>query len=350
MNRFRKNPTAEQSQTTENPGLPEVRITNSNEQLADVETTPQEQPETGSLPNVRITQSNQTNIPEETVSEEQIAQFGMSSTSEDNSAVLAGAAGVGAFALGSQIKSNDEESHELDSESENVVLDQVADQAEINTQIPTSQEDSVTTDTNSDKIHGLQNNGATVPAQSSILLTNRTPKWAYASWNISATDREAMRNRGANQLVLRLYDTTDVDLSYQNGKLVQQYECEETVNHRYVAIPNTERDYVTEIGYLTANKEWLLVSRSPIVRVFSRPHTDFWFEADAELIIHGATEPGSKVTIDGQNIKVKQDGTFHLRVPFTESLINYLITAVAPDSEQAKTIHMQFTQKERDNS
>ncbi|MCJ8281831.1 MAG: hypothetical protein MJK14_18735, partial [Rivularia sp. ALOHA_DT_140] len=111
-----------------------------------------------------------------------------------------------------------------------------------------------------------------------------------------------------------------------------------------------ERDYVTEIGYLTANKEWLLVSRSPIVRVFSRPHTDFWFEADAELIIHGATEPGSKVTIDGQNIKVKQDGTFHLRVPFTESLINYLITAVAPDSEQAKTIHMQFTQKERDNS
>ena len=159
-----------------------------------------------------------------------------------------------------------------------------------------------------------------------------------------------MQNRGATQLVLRLYDVTDIDLSYQEPRIIQQYECEETVTHRYVAIPNNDRDYIAEIGYLTGDKEWLRVSRSPIIRVFSRPHKDFWFEADAELIIHGATEPGSIVTIDGQNIKVKQDGTFHLRVPFTESLIDYLITAVSPHSEQAKTIHLQFEQLESEKS
>ncbi len=344
------------SETVETNDLPEVRITNENEQLADAQTTPQEQPTSNGLPNVWVTQSNQhATTPEETVSEEEIAQFGVSSS---DGAVLAGgaAAAVGAFTLGSQITSNDEESEEADaqpsiSNSENVALDQIADQAEIDTQIRTPEEHSDPGDTDWDRIYGIHHNGATgVPGESNILLANRTPKWAYASWNIAPADREAMQERGANQLVLRLYDVTNVDLSYQNAKIVQQYECEESVSHRYVAIPNADRDYITEIGYLNVDKEWLLVSRSPIIRVFSRPHKDFWFEADAELIIHGATEPGSNVTIDGQNIKVKQDGTFHLRVPFTESLINYLITAVAPDSEQAKTIHMQFSQKERKDS
>ncbi|BAY82655.1 hypothetical protein NIES267_21390 [Calothrix parasitica NIES-267] len=384
LNRFRKNTsdttdtnaidgatdtdttdTAQTSEIAETSELPEVRIINQDEQLADAQTAPpQEQPTNDGLPNVWVTQSNQQPAtPEETVSQEEIAQFGVSSTVEEDTsatatgAVLAGGAAVGAFALGSQMKANEEQSQQnsetstpQESFDEDIALDEVADQAEIDTIIRTSKEDSDQGDTDWDRIYGIHHNGATVvPGESNILLANRTPKWAYASWNIAAADREAMHERGATQLVLRLYDTTNIDLSYQNAKLVQQYECEETVNHRYVAIPNPDRDYITEIGYLTKDKEWLLVSRSPIVRVFSRPHKDFWFEADAELIIHGATEPGSTVTIDGHNIKVKQDGTFHLRIPFTESLINYLITAVAPDSEQAKTIHMQFSQKDREN-
>ncbi len=376
LNRFRKNTpdatdtdttdTAQTSEIAETSELPEVRIINQDEQLADAQTAPpQEQPTNDGLPNVWVTQSNQQPAtPEETVTQEEIAQFGVSSTVEEDTsapatgAVLAGGAAVGAFALGSQMKANDEQSQEQNSETstsqesfdEDIALDEVADQAEIDTIIRTSKEDPDQGDTDWDRIYGIHHNGATVvPGESNILLANRTPKWAYASWNIADADREAMQERGAAQLILRLYDTTDIDLSYQNAKLVQQYECEETVNHRYVAIPLPDRDYITEIGYLTKDKEWLLVSRSPIVRVFSRPHKDFWFEADAELIIHGATEPGSIVTIDGHNIKVKQDGTFHLRIPFTESLINYLITAVAPDSEQAKTIHMQFSQKEREN-
>ncbi|MBV6625362.1 MAG: DUF4912 domain-containing protein [Rivularia sp. (in: Bacteria)] len=372
LNRFRGNrqdatDDTQTSATPENSELPEVRITNENEQLADAQTPPQEQTTTDGLPNVWVSQSNPQPTTEETVSEEEIAQFGATSTAENDSAndsssvsgtAVAAGAGIGAFALGSQMLRNDEDNSEdtqnSPSESslgENEALNQIANQAEIDTEIRTPEQKRDRGDTDWDRIYGIHHNGATaVPGESNILLANRTPKWAYASWNIAPADREAMQNQGANQLVLRLYDVTDVDLSYQNPKLVQQYECEETVTHRYVAIPNANRDYITEIGYLTRDKDWLLVSRSPIVRVFSRPHKDFWFEADAELIIHGATEPGASVTIDGHNIKVKQDGTFHLRVPFTESSIDYLITAVAPDSEQAKTIHMQFSQKERKNS
>ncbi|MBF2016251.1 MAG: DUF4912 domain-containing protein [Rivularia sp. T60_A2020_040] len=368
----------EQPQITEEaqlstPDLPEVRIIGFNEQSADAQITPpqeQKRTDTDGLPNVWITQPT---TPTETVSEEQsqeLAQFGISSNSEDNpaSAVAATVLGAGAFALGSQMLDDSEKSQQQDentaitepsasqlSFSEDVALDRIADEAEVDvdvdTKISSSEPDLDEADTAWDRIYGIHHQGGTgVPGESNILLASRTPKWAYASWNISGDSREAMQNRGATQLILRLYDVTNIDLSYQDAKLVQQYECETTVSHRYVAIPNTDRDYIAEIGYLTKDKEWSLISRSPIVRVFSRPHKDFWFEADAELIIHGATEPGSTVTIEGQNIKVKQDGTFHLRVPFTESTINYLITAVAPNSEEARTIHMQFSQKEPKNS
>ncbi|NJO30302.1 MAG: hypothetical protein HC874_24265 [Richelia sp. SL_2_1] len=114
----------EQPQITEEaqlstPDLPEVRIIGFNEQSADAQITPpQEQKRTDAdgLPNVWITQPT---TPTETVSEEQsqeLAQFGISSNSEDNpaSAVAATVLGAGAFALASQMLDDNEESQEQD--------------------------------------------------------------------------------------------------------------------------------------------------------------------------------------------------------------------------------------------
>jgi phosphate transport system substrate-binding protein len=190
-------------------------------------------------------------------------------------------------------------------------------------------------------------------SHSTITLTPRTPKWAYASWNIVDAEKEVKQKQGGTNFVLRLYDTTNIDLSYQTAQLVQQYECEETIENRFVAIPISDRDYMVEIGYLTQDNSWLPIARSRINRVFSRPHQEFWFEADAELIIHGATEPGSTVSIGGQTLKIKEDGTFHLRIPFTDDLIDYVMTAVSNNGDNAKTIHMHFShdgvKKEEEN-
>ncbi|MCC5658531.1 DUF4912 domain-containing protein [Nostoc sp. XA010] len=186
--------------------------------------------------------------------------------------------------------------------------------------------------------------------ESSILLTPRTPKWAYVSWHISKAQNEAVRQQGGSQLVVRLYDVTGIDLSYQSPQLVQQYECEEVTRDRFVAIPVSDRDYMVEIGYIAGGDayggelRWLLIARSPNVRVFSRSHEDFWFVADAELIIHGATQPNTSVNIGGHSIKIKPDGTFHLRLPFSDGLMDYLIT-VAADGESTKTIHKKFSQE-----
>ncbi|MEH2405817.1 DUF4912 domain-containing protein [Nostoc sp.] len=186
--------------------------------------------------------------------------------------------------------------------------------------------------------------------ESNVALTPRTPKWAYVSWYISKTQKEALQQQGGSQLLVRLYDVTGIDLSYQNPQLVQQYESEEVVQGRFVAIPVSDRDYMVEIGYIADSDayggelRWLLIARSPNIRVFSRSHEDFWFVADAELIIHGATQPNTSVNIGGHTIKIKPDGTFHLRLPFSDGLMDYLIT-VGADGESTRTIHKKFSQE-----
>ncbi|TVP62400.1 MAG: DUF4912 domain-containing protein [Nodularia sp. (in: Bacteria)] len=181
--------------------------------------------------------------------------------------------------------------------------------------------------------------------QSSILLKSRSPKWAYATWYISTTDRQTLQNHNISQLYLRLYDVTGLDLSYQTPQLVQQYECDDIIRDRYVAISATDRDYLAEIGYFIQGDRWEIITRSERIRVFSRPQADFWFVADAELIIHGSTEPGATVNIAGKPITLKSDGTFHLRIPFSDNSINYLMTAIAANGKQSTTIQKQFSQE-----
>ncbi|WP_066425952.1 DUF4912 domain-containing protein [Anabaena sp. 4-3] len=184
----------------------------------------------------------------------------------------------------------------------------------------------------------------TVDEDSQIFFTPRTTKWAYISWQISEQRQEILHNAGISQLTLRLYDVTYIDLSYQTPQLVQQYECEEIIQNRYVAIPQSDRDYMVEIGYLEGDR-WITIASSSIVRVFSRPHGDFWFVTDAEVIIHGATDPGATVNIAGKPITLKSDGTFHLRIPFSEELIDYLITVSSENGEQITRVHQKFSQE-----
>ena len=117
----------------------------------------------------------------------------------------------------------------------------------------------------------------------------------------------------------------------------------EIIRDRYIAIPAVNREYIAEIGYFTQDNFWQMFLRSEKICVFSRPQTDFWFLTDTELIIHGSTEPGATVNISGKPIKIKPDGTFHLRLPFSTNAIDYMITATAANGEQSTTIQKKFS-------
>jgi len=190
-----------------------------------------------------------------------------------------------------------------------------------------------------------------------IIFTPRTPKWAYVSWYISDSDKlkqainhqKILQNQGFMTLAVRLYDVTNLDLSYQLPELVQQYECETAIHDCYIPIPKGERDYMTEIGYLINDHQWLCLARSGTVHVFSGPSTDFWFVVDTELVIYGATKQDAIVTIDGQNVKLNADGTFKVSLPFVDNLVDYQMTATSANEENTKTIYQKFFQEQKEN-
>ncbi len=103
--------------------------------------------------------------------------------------------------------------------------------------------------------------------ESRIVLMPRDPQWAYAYWDVSNEHKEQLRRQGGQNLVLRLSDVTDIDFDRQSPHSVQQYECEELAREWYLPIPVSDRDYLVEIGYLTAEGRWLRLARSTPVRV-----------------------------------------------------------------------------------
>lgn len=102
---------------------------------------------------------------------------------------------------------------------------------------------------------------------SRIVLLPRDPKWAYAYWDVSNEHKEELRQQGGSRLLLRLYDVTDIDQNHQAPHSMHQQECHEMARSWYIEMPVSDRDYSIEIGYLTDDDRWLMLSRSAPVRV-----------------------------------------------------------------------------------
>ncbi|MFN4279219.1 DUF4912 domain-containing protein [Thermosynechococcus sp.] len=103
--------------------------------------------------------------------------------------------------------------------------------------------------------------------ESRIVLMPRDPQWAYAYWDVPNEHREELRRQGGQQLALRLYDATNINLDSQMPHSVQEYPCDELAREWYLPIPVSDRDYVVEIGYRCADGRWLVLARSAPVHI-----------------------------------------------------------------------------------
>jgi ABC-type phosphate transport system substrate-binding protein len=103
--------------------------------------------------------------------------------------------------------------------------------------------------------------------ESRIVLMARDPQWAYAYWDVPEDHKEALRNQGGQQLALRLYDITDLNLSQSRPHSVQQYGLEEMTRDWYLPIPVSDRDYMAEVGYTTGTGTWLVLAGSNALRI-----------------------------------------------------------------------------------
>ena len=102
---------------------------------------------------------------------------------------------------------------------------------------------------------------------SRIVLMPRDPQWAYTYWDIPNEHKQELRRQGGQQLALRVYDVTDVNLEYQSPHSVQEYPCDEMAREWYLPVPVSDRDYAIEVGYRCVDGRWLMLSRSAPVRV-----------------------------------------------------------------------------------
>jgi hypothetical protein len=64
----------------------------------------------------------------------------------------------------------------------------------------------------------------------------------------------------------------------------------------------------------------------------------FFFQLDAELIVYGATESNARVTLQGEPVKLRQDGTFTMRFSLPDSRQIIPAVAVSPDGVEERTI------------
>jgi len=64
----------------------------------------------------------------------------------------------------------------------------------------------------------------------------------------------------------------------------------------------------------------------------------FRFNLDAELIVYGATEPTAKVTLQGEPVKLRPDGTFTMRFSLPDSRQIIPANAISADGVEERTI------------
>lgn len=69
-----------------------------------------------------------------------------------------------------------------------------------------------------------------------------------------------------------------------------------------------------------------------------KPKDDFWFRLNCDLIVYGAAKQGAKVTLMGQPIELRPDGTFSTRLALPDGLQIINVTAVSENRRYEKTI------------
>ncbi len=201
--------------------------------------------------------------------------------------------------------------------------------------------------------------------------------------------------------VLRLMDVTSEDTTSASERHVRDIEIHGGVNNWYIDVVNPPRSYRIDVGYLARRGKFFVLARSNVVTTpksgvsdvvdenwasvqdqfqkiyhqsggpngpassqdlrelfeerLRRPmhglslqslgtgalhglSNGFHFEIDAELIVYGTTEPNAKVTLQGEPVTLRPDGTFTVRFSLPDSRQIIPAVAASPDGVEERTI------------
>ncbi len=72
---------------------------------------------------------------------------------------------------------------------------------------------------------------------------------------------------------------------------------------------------------------------------------EFWFNVEAELVIYGATEPGAKLVLGGEEVKLRPDGTFSCRIALPDGQRELTAEAVSVDRRHVRIARLSFARR-----
>ncbi|MBI5124513.1 MAG: DUF4912 domain-containing protein [Candidatus Omnitrophica bacterium] len=194
--------------------------------------------------------------------------------------------------------------------------------------------------------------------------------------------------------ILRVYDVTDINFNGKNAHSYFDIDLKDLANSWYINVPSPDRSWIVDIGVATKKGNFYFLARSNVVRTprhgmsekldaeWMMPDEDywkmfglsggfgvgkgslevrelvkkaleeqissaqissaasfyrkpqerkFWLVVNTELIVYGATEPDASLTVQGKEIKLRQDGTFTLRFALPDGKQVIPVEAVSSD-------------------
>jgi hypothetical protein len=224
----------------------------------------------------------------------------------------------------------------------------------------------------------------------------RDPFWIYAYWEVNQKKVEEIRSAlsskfDQSRLILRVYDAHNWNFF--------DIRISERIGNWYINVGRPNASFCVDIGFLAPDGTFIVAARSNIVTtprekmsevideewmipdwdkmyalsggfrvgqgslelremmekhllqqisspgvssLFSpvRPKAarPFWLVANCEAIVYGATEPTAKVTIQGQPIKLREDGTFSVRYTLPDGKQIIPIEATRDDGREKRRI------------
>ena len=107
--------------------------------------------------------------------------------------------------------------------------------------------------------------------ETKIALLPRDPRWIYAYWEVDEAGKEEVkRKRGEeifsrSSLTLRFYDVTDIIFNGRNAHKQFDVKVYSETGNWYFQVPESGRNYLSDIGLLTKEGEFIALARSNTV-------------------------------------------------------------------------------------
>jgi hypothetical protein len=230
-----------------------------------------------------------------------------------------------------------------------------------------------------------------------LVVMVRDPFWLHAYWELS---RASIERAHAARPVLRLCELPRSGASNSARRVVRDIQIHGGVNNWYIDVQDPPSSYQLEIGYLAGEDNFFSLARSNVVstpqasmgdsfdknwaevakdfdRIYAlsggytgedgsrelkevfeerlrRPMggpestrfglatagkpREFGVEVDTELIIHGMTAPDAHVTLRGEPVRLRPDGSFAVRFTLPDRRHVLPVVASSGDGIEQRTI------------